>query len=217
MNRNALLHMIICTLFAASGCDDADETNDIAPGDTADAGPEGDSESGAVPETSQATIAYDGYEDLYILTNSDDPADVCRVRYPLTAVADPSIPCDFCEWSVVVEKGDPEVVLDEHGACANSDLSLTEAEMAAAVGERIAYGFAREYVGHTSILMRYNEDAGQWGGSATANWDPETGELSYDHRDGVCSYVGDTEPSTSGICGLSGAATVSICKNPHPG
>jgi hypothetical protein len=210
-------HVIISGLFFTA-CDDTNEgATDFTPdsvtdesGDT-NSGANTDADSDTGIETDAIETPYQGFEDLYILTSSDDPVDVCRVRYELHAVDEPEVPCEICEWDVVVEKSHPKVVLDLGGACANSDLVLDEAAIEAPVGERVAYGFASEYVGHASILMRYNEASGRWEGFTPANWNPETSVLRYNNRDGICTYAGqgDTEPSTVGICGFSGEATVS--------
>lgn len=206
-NKTFYTLFTLCFLTAACGTDTDGEV------DTTEAATDSDTntDADAGPDTDAITTAYDGFEELYILTNNDDPVDVCRVRYELHAVGTPAVSCTFCEWEVVVEKRNPTVVTDEGGACANSDLALDEAAIANAAGERIAYGFAREYVGHASILMRYNEASGQWDGIATADWDPSTSTLLYNKRDGLCAYstADDTASSTSGICGFSGQATVS--------
>ena len=199
---------------------DADDTSTIA--DTmANTGTDETSHSDAYTDEDSDTdkdsyigdimTPYEGFEELYILTNEDDPTDVCRVRYDLHAVGEPEVPCSICEWDVVVERSNPSVVVDLEGACANSDLSLDDAAIAGAVGKRDAYGFAREYVGHASILMRYNENTGQWDALTTSNWDPTTSALRYNRRDGLCSYgnAGEAGPPSTGICGMSGEATVS--------
>lgn len=153
---------------------------------------------------------YKGFEDQYILTAADDPVDVCRVRYELHAVAEPAVPCPICEWDVVLEKRNPSVLVDLNNACANSDLGLDEAAISASVGERVAYGFAEESVGHASILMRYNIGSGRWQEYTVSNWDPAVSEFRYKRRDGMCFYADadESEPSTPGICGISGKATV---------
>lgn len=155
--------------------------------------------------------SYEGFHDVYILTLADDPTDVCRIRYQAKAVGEPDVPCDFCEWDVVVEFTDPQVIEDLNGACANSDLGLDEATIEIDDGRRVVYGFAREHMGHANNLMRLNEDSGQWEPVAVSNYDPEAASFTYDRRSGVCSYQSDDDPGTniSGICGVSGEATVS--------
>jgi hypothetical protein len=208
-----IYHMIISGPFFQACYDTTDVPTDVAPDSVVDKF--GDTNFGTDTDTEIGTDAietpYQGFEDLYILTSSDDPVDVCRVRYELHAVGEPEVPCEICEWDVVVEKSHPKVVLDLGGACANSDLGLDNAAIEASVGERAAFGFASEYVGHASILMRYNEASGRWEGFTPANWDPEISVLRYNSRDGICTYAGegDTAPSTSGICGFSGEAIVS--------
>jgi hypothetical protein len=163
-----------------------------------------------LPET-----LYDGFEDQYILTADDDPVDVCRVRFKLHAVARPAVSCAVCEWEVVVEKSDPEILSNQNDACAHSELGLDDASIAAQVGERIAYGFAPESVGHANILMRYNTESKKWEEYTVSNWDSLQSLFRYKRRDGMCAYAaeGDTVPSISGICGISGEATVTLLMN----
>ena len=82
--------------------------------------------------------------------------------------------------------------------------------MSARSGERVAYGFARESIGHASILMRFNTRSGRWEEYTVSNWDPAVSEFRYKRRDGICAYAkeGENEPSTPGICGISGEAMV---------
>lgn len=160
-------------------------------------------------DASESQTAFQGYEEFYIMTNEDDPVDVCRVRYELYAVQEPAIACVECVWDVVVERRNPSVIIDLDGACANSDLALDAASIAAEEGERVAYGFVNEFVGHEYVLMRFNDDLGAWEAVTNASWDEETGDLMYDRRDGFCRYGGSGAPfESSGICGLSGEAVV---------
>jgi len=223
MKRHFVFQMFIASVFGIPwSCGDADLEESRSTGDTEVAtdsasdtsedtstAPGGNTDPDTILGTEAPTISYEGFEDLYIMTADDDPVDVCRVRYPLRAVARPAVPCAICEWAVVVEKGNPEVMVDRHDACANSDLGLDDAAIAAGVGDRIAYGYADESVGHASILMRYNPANGRWEEYTVSNWD-QASEFRYKRRDGMCAYAGEdeTEPSTSGICGISGEATI---------
>jgi hypothetical protein len=122
----------------------------------------------------------------------------------------PSVPCGECEWAVVVETQNPSKMVDLDGACANSSLNMDDAAITASAGERKAYGYVLEYLGHNPALMRLNEELGAWEPLVYAAWSAETGELMYDRRDGSCDYEVSTEPGVvkTGICGLEGEAIV---------
>ncbi len=175
-----------------------------------DAGADADTEPDAGSDGSAAFTAYEGFEERYIMTSDDDPVDVCRVRYELRAVGEPSVACAECSWDVVVERRNPTVMVDVDNACANSELALDQAGIAAGEGERVAYGYVYEYVGHSNVLMHFDEELGAWEAVTFANWSEETGEFFYDRRDGFCSYGGNGPAfDNPGICGLSGEAFVS--------
>ncbi len=193
--------------------DDADTFTDDAAIDTFDdtgSASEHDTAPDVLLGTDPPRFSYEGYEEQYILTDDDDPEDVCRVRYELHAVAKPSVPCTICRWEAVVEKSNPTITVDLDNACENSELGLDASALSAGVGERVAYGFAEEAVGHANILMRYNPKSGRWEEFTVSNWDESISELRYKRRDGMCAYTaeGDTDLSTQGICGISGLAVV---------
>jgi hypothetical protein len=225
MRRCTLFRAIVLgTLVTAWSCsdpeNDSDATTDTIETGSTDSSINTDNDTGTTaprntePDTALGTLApetaYEGFEELYILTADDDPIDICRVRYELHAVAEPAVPCTICEWDVVVEKRNPTVMVDVNNACENSDLGLDNAAISAHVGDRVAYGFAKESVGHANILMRYNLAAQRWEEYTVSNWDPVFSKFRYKRRDGMCAYAGDGdgEPSTSGICGISGEAAV---------
>jgi hypothetical protein len=225
MALQSIIQVIISGIFVAMwGCSESDNndsrTNDdpkdsltdsmIDPSVDTNSDPSWNTDPDTALGTDAPETSYQGFEDQYILTADDDPVDVCRIRYELHAVAEPAVPCTICEWDVVLEKRNPSVLVDLNNACANSDFGLDEAAISASVGERVAYGFAEESVGHASILMRYNIGSGRWEEYTVSNWNPLVSEFRYKRRDGMCSYAGadESEPSTSGICGISGKATV---------
>lgn len=225
-HKKSLMFFVLGVFFAACGSNNnagggdsdtstdsmTDESRDTntASDSGADRDTDEDTDSSSEPSADGGVTSYEGFEEQYILTNADDPEDVCRVRYEVHAVGEPEVSCEVCEWDVLVEMSNPQVVLDLGGACANSDLALDDAAIASGAGRRVAYGFAREYVGHASILMRYNDASGQWEALTTANWNQSESTLKYNRRDGICSYLDaeDTDSSVSGICGMSGEATV---------
>lgn len=166
--------------------------------------------SEAALDIGAAQTSYQGFEEVYITTGDDDPVDVCRIRYELRAVGEPSSACAECSWDVLIERRNPSVIVDVDHACANSDLALDAAGVAAFEGEPVEYGYVDEFMGHSNVLVRLNRDRGTWEAVTFANWSETTGDLFYDRRDGFCGYGGDG-PSfeNQGICGLYGEAVVS--------
>lgn len=184
-------------LLLALGCDSA---GDAGGGDTGPAdGGETDSgganreypNRGVCGVRGEATVlpgAFNGFEEHYLIGEEGLGRELCRVRYSLRFVEEPEVPCDSCSWTAVVEKGNPEVLLDEEGTCARSALRLDEEAIRTQVGQRIAYGYTSEYVGHSSVLMQINEESGAWEAVTFASYDEASRALFYDHRDGYCGY-----------------------------
>ena len=100
-----------------SANDTAEHTTDFASDDAEDGGT--DDEPNADLGTDPPEATYDGFEELYILTADDDPVNICRVRFDLVSVAEPAVPCTECEWDVVVERRDPEVMLNVNNTLFN--------------------------------------------------------------------------------------------------
>jgi hypothetical protein len=207
----AVIFCVVCCDIDENTTDSADgahgEDSDGAGSDDSDTGiPDdgsgGDSDTGPVTQ-------YEGFEERYIVTEADW-SDICRVRYEVRAVGEPSVPCEECEWDVVVEMRNPEVVIDVGGACANSDLGLDAEAMSAGDGGRVAYGYIVEYMGHPDSLMYLDESRGVWEAVTVASWNETQRTLTYDRRDGYCSFrTDDNDSAQTGICGMYGEATVS--------
>jgi hypothetical protein len=222
MNRKSPVFLTIASALCLSTCGDYRADNDDNDGSdtpsdsgadgvsTRDTGTDSETELDAGLDVGVSLTSYRGFEERYLMTSDDDPMDLCRVRYELYAVGEPSIACTACVWDVVVERRNPRVVVDVDDACANSDLALDETGIAAGAGTRVAYGYVNEFIGHSNVLMRFNQELGVWEAVTFANWSEETGEFFYDRRDGLCGYGGSGAAfENSGICGFSGEAAVS--------
>lgn len=224
MNRRSiLLFLISLVLLFAWGCGDDDNTDDEKSSNddteqTTDSTSDTfkDTESETEPNVELGTdppeTNYDGFEDLYILTDDDDPEDICRVRFDLVSVAEPAVPCTICEWDVVVERQNSQIMVNVNNACENSELGLSEETISGMVGERLAYGFAAESTGHANTLMKFNVESARWEELTISNWDSLESRFRYKRRDGICAFAaeGETKQLKSGICGISGEATVTI-------
>lgn len=138
--------------------------------------------------------SYSGTHDLILVGDQGVGEDLCVVRFDANTVAEPEVPCmgagaqEPCSFGTVVELSDPVTVTDVDGACGNSERALDEAGIAARVGERIGMGYAPESTGHGNILVRFDEARMTWVEWGSATFDPDTGDLSYRHNDGVCNY-----------------------------
>ena len=95
---------------------------------------------------------------------------------------------EACEWTSLVKYDNPSVLVDVNETCANSQLFLTSEVIAEIKGSVTAYGFVREYLGHNSVLMRYDPNAEAWHPAGNAAWDEELSRLRFDRRDGYCGY-----------------------------
>jgi hypothetical protein len=213
MNQSRLLSLIIVAVLALLACgDEAASASRLDSGADGETGDETDASAtiDAAQKDGAGQASYQGFEERYILTGDDDPVDVCRVRYELHAVGEPSLACAECRWDALIERRNPSIIVDVDNACANSDLALDAAGIAAFESEQLEYGFVYEYVGHSNVLVRLNRDRGTWEAVTFANWNEATGDFYYDRRDGFCSYGGDGPTfENQGICGLKGEAVVS--------
>ncbi len=158
-----------------TGDDDATGDDDTTSGDEALWGYLGQA-------TVEAGVAYAGHEDLYFISHGGAGADLCRVRVTLTSdgLRDD---CADCEWAFALTAADPEVVAESSVGCAG--VGYDEAAIAGLTGTR-GYGYAREYFGHTDVLMV--EQGGIWTAVNFASWIEATGELTYDWEVGYLAY-----------------------------
>lgn len=144
--------------------------------------------------------AFEGFVQYYIV--GEEQVDegildeyICAIRFDVVRAGDAPGNCgdfagqqDACLWAHRVTFENPEVVTDEGGVCAASELGLDEAAIAELDGSEAAYGFVSEYAGHNSVLLLYDEDSDTWEPNGNATWDPDTGEFRFDRRDGFCGY-----------------------------
>ncbi len=148
---------------------------------------------GVCGERGEATVdesTYDGYVEYYIIGDEGFGIDICIVRFEVSRVGEAPGGCDDCLWTHLLEYSNPEVLLDEGGVCASSELGLTQERMAEIAGTQVAVGFVNEYAGHNSVLMKYKSETDSWEPNGNASWDDESSASRFDRRDGFCDYAG---------------------------
>ncbi len=139
--------------------------------------------------TADATSFEDGYEERYLIGEEGFGSDICVVRFELARVGDGPAGCTVCSYTHLLEYGNPSVITDTDGVCAQSDLGLDEAEIAKIVGSRVAIGFAEQLGGaHGSARMTYADATGTWDVAGNATWNETTKAFSFDYREGLCNY-----------------------------
>ena len=182
MLRPEGLGALIATLFV--GCGNPQDGN----GDTA---PVTYNRTGVCGMSGEGTVTvegFTGFEEVYLIGDEGLGDDLCRIRSPLTAVGSPTTSCDACEFAFVFERGVSSVVVDIDDACASSALSMDVAGIEGMIGTTVSYGFASEYVGHSSVLMLLDDTTDTWQAVAFASYNDTTGAFGYDRRDGFCGY-----------------------------
>ncbi len=183
--------------MVSSGSGGSGGSGDAGAGGAAGSGPNY-AELGVCGLRSEGTVTQDSfetYEEYYLLSDEGLGEELCVVRYPVTRIGPGPGGCDQfagrqeeCLWTHRVEYGKPSVLLDENGACENSELGMDAARLAAIEGTQKAYGYVSEYQGHTSVILTYEEDPQAWMPLTSAGWDEDTGSLIFDRRDGFCGY-----------------------------
>lgn len=151
-----------------------------------------------VRHRSKATSStMSGYEEIALTTADGKDTNLCVVRFQVERVGPAAMPegCSLaaalppgkdCSWTNEIRYSNPVTMLDTNGVCANSQLGLTAAKIAAINESKVTYGFAPEAGGHTSLVMRYG-DSMQWQVFAGAVWFTETTEFQFDQKD-RCRY-----------------------------
>ena len=130
---------------------------------------------------------FEGTEDRYLIGDGGDGKDLCRVRFDVEGVGTPSVSCEDCEWTHIIEYSNPQVVAEVDGLCTDSELALDDERIAAIAGSRRSVGYIRWYAGHSNVLMLLNDDS-VWVPIGFSTYIPETGELFYGRDDGFCGY-----------------------------
>jgi hypothetical protein len=162
--------------------------------------------SGICEQRSQATVttsAYAGYAEFIIISEqallegrADNPADedlVCRIRFEVNRVGAAPAGCTDldgvpCEWSHSIAYRNPEVLIDENGACARSEIGWDQAFIDETDGSRVSYGYLTMFLGHDSVLMIYSQSSSEWTDFARATWNEATGAFEFKNRLGPCRY-----------------------------
>ncbi len=132
--------------------------------------------------------SYQGTEDLILRADEGNGDEICVVRFDLTTVAEPDLPCDFCYWSTIVERSNPTVITNVDDVCGVSERGLDQAGLDAMTGERIAMGFAEEGSGHGEVLVHFDEMTQLWAVFAFGFWDVDNSTLEYSKVEGFCRY-----------------------------
>ncbi len=174
-----------------SGDSDADsDSGSDSDGDSdaeQDAGYENTGICGTAGQGVVSNETFQGTEDRYLIANEGGGVDICRIRYTLRLVGEPRTDCSLCDWAFDLEiDSDVTIFAEEQSGCAGSSLGFDESTIAGLIGERVSYGYVDEYMGHESVIMQYRNN--QWEAVTFASWNPDTGELSYDRKDGTCGY-----------------------------
>lgn len=179
------MSLVLVLFLACGGGDDSgfawpDGGGDAGSGDagSGDAGGDGGGTTGdqaLLRAVGQATVGdpgFSGTERLLLLPKgqSDEAASLCTISVTLTQAGERS-DCGECVWAYDLLASDPQVEVD--GRCDDAGLDADSV-----VGVPRAYGYAEEYIGHSSVLMV--ELDGLWQGITYATWDEDSGALSYD-------------------------------------
>jgi hypothetical protein len=146
---------------------------------------------GVCAHRAEATVTVDdftGYEEYVLIGDEGFGEEICVVRFDVTRVGAAPEGCTDCLWSHLVELGNPTVVLDEDGVCANSELGLDSAAIDELDGSQVAYGFVPELDGHASIVLTHIEASNTWEAYNNATWNEDTGRFRFDRRNGTCTY-----------------------------
>lgn len=180
---------LIGLLALGGGCPPAEPVDSGWPPD--DTSPPEDSGAvehgeGLLLREGRATVgleAYEGHEDVVLLSELGVGEAVCRIRCTVHSVASRDDCGESCLWSFELALGPAEVLVD-FGACEAAGYDA--AAIAGLEGTTRAYGFIEEHVGHADVLV---VDEGQgWEVAAYASWDPDSGALSYEWEQGFVSY-----------------------------
>jgi len=143
----------------------------------------GDS-TGLLGRTGTATVGDDsflGSEELYLIADSGNGDDVCRLRYDLAYTATRT-DCTVCEWAFDLIVSNVAIVSENGVGC---DGIGHDADFIDSLeNSTVSYGFAFEYIGHSDMLMVYNDTS--WQASTFVSLEDST--LGYDWQVGYQTY-----------------------------
>lgn len=161
------------------------DTNDSGEtGDTGETGTPREGLLGRLGEASVSTRSYDGWEEMYLIADSGDGDDVCRIRMTYgesTARTD----CALCDWAFDLTVVDASIVADTDPGCL-ATLGYDSSTVGDLVGTTVSYGYIAEYYGHTQMLVSWN--GSEWVPTSFCAFDQKTGTFTYDWEDGLVSY-----------------------------
>ncbi|NOY24814.1 MAG: hypothetical protein GXP62_02985 [Oligoflexia bacterium] len=165
-----LMTLLGCTAGGAAD-DSGSASSTAADGGTGtglDGGSQGD--QAVIEVTGDASVDLDSYvgTERFALTDATG-TELCAIRVDLASTATRD-DCPDCVWAFDVAATGSTVELDQR--CA--DGGLVAKDLAATPR---AYGYAEEYIGHSSVLMV--DVDGRWQGVAYAGWDQASGAFSY--------------------------------------
>ncbi len=187
----------VTTARGGGGAESTADASSVGSGGGA-AGDSGYAELGVCGRRSEGIVtetSFDTYQEYYLLGDEGQGPEVCVVRFDVSRIGDGPAGCEKfagqqeeCLWTHLVEFTNPRVLIDEEGACANSELGMDAAAIAEIDGRQVAYGYVFEYQGHNSVLMIYDEEQAIWKPLLNAGWGEESGDFRFDERDGFCGY-----------------------------
>lgn len=148
----------------------------------------GDGICGLRSEADVTEDGYAGWEEYYLIGDEGLGDPLCVIRFRVERVGEAAPGCPDCLWSHRVRRTFEAVVVDEDGVCAGSDLGLDEDALAELDGTEFDYGYVVEYTGHNDVLMGYDAASETWSARHFARWDDTTALLTFDRRDGFCTY-----------------------------
>jgi hypothetical protein len=155
------------------------------------AGTTGFAEVGVCGHRGESTVSdseFEGFEEYFLIGEEGFGDDICIVRFDVTRVGEAPAGCTDCVWSHLVELGNPTTELDENGVCAKSELAFDAERIAELDGSQIAYGFVREFAGHNSVVLSYDDALGSWEPFGNATYDAAIERLKFERRNGNCGY-----------------------------
>lgn len=161
---------------------DSGETGET--GDTGETGTPQEGLLGRVGEADVSTRAYSGWEEMYLIGDSGDGDDVCRIRVTFGS-SSARTDCALCDWAFDLEVTEASIVSEADPGCL-ATLGYDSSTVGGLVGTTVSYGYIAEYYGHTQMLVSW--DGTDWVPTSFCAYDMATGTFTYDWEDGLVSY-----------------------------